>query len=1331
MTMGGHWRGRLRRRPGALAGMLACLLAAVPAQAQSPEDSTTYLTHEAFLQDVVPYDTLGFTVINPTVPPVPDLTHPDFLHYPEMTFGPVVVDTPSTTPWSFGFHTTDNFFAVFGDTWPWQVLDGNALLPGPGNTTYEQGLRFTFSIDFEQPVTALGAYFGTAGEVSPCCVRQLLHIEFWDGGVEDIDVDLVRGIEQANDEFLGYASPGRPIRSVTFFQNGNTMLLDNFVYGWSMLVPDARVIRLSGDLSFDTVPPTGSDTRVLRIYNDGTAALTIAGITYPAGFSGPWSGVIPPSEYEDVIVTFLPATGGVYSGTVTVDANHTSGINTLAAFGLSTVFEPRVIALTGDLAFGTVPVGLTAQRTLRISNLGTDVLTVAGISYPTGFSGAWSGPIAPGGFRDVVVTFAPPLPLIYAVTVTVSADDTSGTNTIQATGYGTGTVLEFSGDLNFGPVPVGTSATRTLRIDNRGAVGATATISYPWYPAYSGPSAVFVPAGGSVEVAVTFEPWTADPTLGLPQRDYTWPLTITANGRGYEVPMSGTGIYPATRLIDVTGDLSFGTVLVGTMATRTLRLANHGSETLTITGLSYPPGFSGAWSGTIPTGAVQEVTVTFAPAAEATYFGHVRVQGNHENHLSFPWETRDGGRPWRDFATALGVGSIVVTRQIQLEGDLSFGVVAVGASATRVLRIRNPGSTALTVTGITYPTGFSGAWSGTIPAGDVQDVAVTFAPSAGVAYGGLIIVAGNQTSGFNTIPTSGTGASRQIALSGDLAFGGVLAGTTATRTLRIHNAGTAALLVSGLSYSTGPFLFSGDWSGPIAAGGFQDVSVRFSPTVVSAAMQGMLTVNANQTGGTATAPYSGFGTATCRPITLGALNFTTWQVGVPFPVSVTGQSGGYTPVTFAVTSAALPDGLTITTHPWSEFSINGTPTSAGTFTFAVTATDVIGCTGTRTYTIAINGTTSAPAPFGKVSPLGGATGQPTMTTLTWQASSGAASYAYCADILDNNACDTSWVSTGTNTTAALNGLMTGRTYYWQVRAQNTFGTTYADGGSGAFWNFATSGGASTPPPPSGLHVASIVGRLVTLRWTPPLTGGLPAGYVLEGGISPGQVLASFSTGSSYPIYTFTAPTGSFFIRIRAVYGATPGPVSNEVALHVNVPVVPSTPTNLLGLVNGSTLDLTWKSTFGGGAPTGMMLDVSGAANVSLPVDGTERFTFGPVPNGTYTFQVRHTNAGGASAPSTPITLSFPVPCSGAPQAPTNFLGYRIGNTVHVIWDPPAAGPAPTQYVLDVSGAYTGQLVTTGRALGGVVSPGEYTLRVMAANPCGASAITSPQVVTVP
>ena len=103
-------------------------------------------------------------------------------------------------------------------------------------------------------------------------------------------------------------------------------------------------------------------------------------------------------------------------------------------------------------------------------------------------------------------------------------------------------------------------------------------------------------------------------------------------------------------------------------------------------------------------------------------------------------------------------------------------------------------------------------------------------------------------------------------------------------------------------------------------------------------------------------------------------------------------------------------------------------------------------------------TTGPPGAFGKAAPLEGATGESAWPRLSWGAVSGADSYEYCVDTSDDDACDGSWVSTGTGSSSQIAGLAYETTYFWQVRATNAFGTTYADGD--AWWSFTTK---PTPP----------------------------------------------------------------------------------------------------------------------------------------------------------------------------------------------------------------------------------------------------------------------------
>jgi len=100
---------------------------------------------------------------------------------------------------------------------------------------------------------------------------------------------------------------------------------------------------------------------------------------------------------------------------------------------------------------------------------------------------------------------------------------------------------------------------------------------------------------------------------------------------------------------------------------------------------------------------------------------------------------------------------------IGLNGNLGFGVVPVGSSLTNTLTISNGGNSVLTITGLTVSNGLSSVLtasftSGTIAAGGSQRVDIRFTPTAAQTYSGTLTVNGDQTSGGNSAPLSGTGS---------------------------------------------------------------------------------------------------------------------------------------------------------------------------------------------------------------------------------------------------------------------------------------------------------------------------------------------------------------------------------------------------------------------------------------------------------------------------------------------------------------------------------------------------------------------------------------------
>jgi hypothetical protein len=138
---------------------------------------------------------------------------------------------------------------------------------------------------------------------------------------------------------------------------------------------------------------------------------------------------------------------------------------------------------------------------------------------------------------------------------------------------------------------------------------------------------------------------------------------------------------------------------------------------------------------------------------------------------------------------------------------------------------------------------------------------------------------------------------------------------------------------------------------------------------------------------------------------------------------------------------------------WTSTGTSRTATKTGlahntTYYWQVRAINAAGTTYADSMSFGLFTVVLAPAAFNKTSPANNAVNQPTTVTLTWAASTRATSYEYCI-ALTQAAC-TNWKSTGTKTTIAVSGLSKGKSYFWQVRAKNTAGTTISSGGYRTF-----------------------------------------------------------------------------------------------------------------------------------------------------------------------------------------------------------------------------------------------------------------------------------------
>lgn len=184
------------------------------------------------------------------------------------------------------------------------------------------------------------------------------------------------------------------------------------------------------------------------------------------------------------------------------------------------------------------------------------------------------------------------------------------------------------------------------------------------------------------------------------------------------------------------------------------------------------------------------------------------------------------------------------------------------------------------------------------------------------------------------------------------------------------------------------------------------------------------------------------------------------------------------------------------------------------------------------------GTPTLPGAFGKTAPANGGTVVGTSATLQWGSSSGAASYAYCIDAVANSTCEGSWFNTGASTSATVSSLVAGTPYYWQVRATNGVGDTFAN--SGGWWSFtdqapppAAPGAFSKSSPSNGAKNRS---QPVALSWDAS-TGALSYEYCVSttSGTCPNDVWTSTNSATSASVDSL-ASRQQYFWQVRARNG---------------------------------------------------------------------------------------------------------------------------------------------------------------------------------------------------
>jgi uncharacterized protein YhjY with autotransporter beta-barrel domain len=662
---------------------------------------------------------------------------------------------------------------------------------------------------------------------------------------------------------------------------------------------------------------------------------------------------------------------------------------------------------------GSLPNGLSLSSTGALSGTPTQAgdypITITATDSTTGAAAPYTGSqsytlhidgpaitVAPGTVPNATVG--------TAYSQTLSASGGTGPYTFAATGsVPPGLTLSAGGNLSGTPTTAGDFSFTATATDADSFTGNQAYTVHVTAIAPAAPTGASATAGDT-QASVSFAAPTN--TGGAPISSYT--VTSSPGGftaTGSASPITVTGLTNGTAYtFTVTATNTAGT---GPASTPSNAVTPKGAQTITFNNpgtqnFGTTPTLSAtASSGLTPTFSSQTTgvcTITSGGALTFLSAGTCTVsadQAGDGTYLAAPTVTQS----FTVAAVVPGAPTIGAASAGDAQATVSFVAPASngGATITGYTVTSNPGG--ITGTGAASPIAVTGLTNGT-----AYTFTVTATNSAGTgsasAASNSVTPLGTQTITFNNPGSQNFGTSPQMVAS---ASSGLTVSFSST-TSAVCTVTSAGVLTT---VAPGTCTIQADQSGNGAYQPAPSVTQSFAVVVPGGAVS--FSTASPLPGATAETAYSqtitasggatpytfslvggalptgvtfsSSGVLSGTPLASGTFNFTlrvtdaatqtadkAYQLVVAAPVIALapatlpgGQvaqayaqtltaSGGVAPYTFAVTTGALPAGLTLS----AAGTLSGTPTAAGSFNVTVTATDQHGFQGSQAYTLGIN-----------------------------------------------------------------------------------------------------------------------------------------------------------------------------------------------------------------------------------------------------------------------------------------------------------------------------------------------------------------------------------------
>ncbi len=656
--------------------------------------------------------------------------------------------------------------------------------------------------------------------------------------------------------------------------------------------PDPGLSLNPEALIFRNVPGTTAMRQSITLTNTGIYNLTIATPTSSSISFQPTTtcNTLTPGATCTITVTFTP-TNATVAGTLSIPVTSSAPGSpqttySVALTGAYTSEDIGLQILPSQASYGpaaTSTLGLTRQFT--INNLTAKSLTLS-LALPRQW--ALTQPpcaaLAPNGSCAFAVTFVPLTNGAITGTLFAQATPTDGSATLNGLGYvegfgsGSGSIT-ITGSLlpgnlvDFGQVPSGQTATRTLTLTNSGNKPVTVRrITSEWPFLATTTCGTTLAAAQSCSVTLTYSPLNQTATGSSPAPFNTDTGTLVVESDALSSPdfidLTGTvtpltvatpsNIAPLITYTTSQSSLTFNATSGGNAsAPQTISIANTGTAPIHITSLNTTPDFT--VTGACPVivaGASCPVTVTFTPQASSSQ--------SISTVISALEITSDAGTPL-NFVSLLGTATPPTL--VLSPTALDFGSVLVGSSATLSIQVTNGSPTPATFTGISTTGDY--AVTGNCPAAGAQlasgascTLQIAFTPTVAGTRNGTLSIITSLTALPLTVNLTGSGAQSHLQITpASLTFASTVVGTSSKLTLSLSNTGTAP--VSNLALSiTGDYAITSPCSTTtLAAGASCAIAITFTPTATGA-RNGALSIASSDPNSPLTVPLTGIGTPT-------------------------------------------------------------------------------------------------------------------------------------------------------------------------------------------------------------------------------------------------------------------------------------------------------------------------------------------------------------------------------------------------------------------------------------------------------------------------------------